>query len=54
MLTTVTSLLRALRVPTTEEVETAYLNGAASRYDLEQRQREIDSGRFRRKFAAYY
>lgn len=54
MLNTVVKLLRTLRVPSAEELESAYLNGSANRYDLEQRQREIDSGRFRRKLAGYY
>lgn len=31
------------------ERELAYLNGAVSRYDLEARMREVDSGRFRRR-----
>jgi hypothetical protein len=30
------------------EAELAYLNGAVSLYDLEQREREIDRGRFAR------
>ncbi|MFN7104316.1 MAG: DUF3563 family protein [Pseudorhizobium sp.] len=41
---------RALRGPTTEERELAYLNGSADRVDLEYRQRQIDRGMFRRTF----
>lgn len=37
----------AFHVPSREELETAYLNGATSLVDLENRQREIDRGRFR-------
>ncbi len=48
MLTTfIASLLRSFRVPTQSERELAYLNGAVDRYDLEQRQRQIDGGMFR-------
>ncbi|MBB4007389.1 DUF3563 family protein [Allorhizobium taibaishanense] len=39
---------RALRVPTSQEREMAYLNAAHDRLDLEYRQREIDGGLFRR------
>lgn len=39
---------RALRVPTEQEREMAYLNGAKDRYDLEFRMRQIDRGEFRR------
>lgn len=54
MMKTVANILRALRAPSIEEIEAAYLNGASTRYDLEQRQREVDHGVFRRRFAAYY
>lgn len=40
-------LIRALHIPTTDELEAAYLAGAANRYDLENRERDIASGRFR-------
>lgn len=40
-------ITRALRVPTQEERELAYLNGSADRIDLEYRQRQIDRGLFR-------
>lgn len=33
---------------TRREAELAYLNQAVSRYDLEQREREIDHGKFAR------
>lgn len=54
MLDTVTKFIRALRIPTTEELESRYLNEASSRYDLEQREREVESGRFRRRTLAVY
>lgn len=38
---------RALRVPTIQDRETAYLNGSVDLIDLEQRQRQIDRGLFR-------
>ncbi len=42
------TLLRTLfpRRQTRREAELAYLNESVSRYDLEQREREIDQGRF--------
>ena len=42
------TLFRALfpRRQTRREAELAYLNQAVSRYDLEQREREIDQGKF--------
>ncbi len=43
----VKNVLRALRVPSVAERELAYLNQSVSRYDLEQRQRQIDAGLFR-------
>jgi hypothetical protein len=39
---------RALSVPSVQDREMAYLNGAYDRVDLEYRQREIDNGLFRR------
>lgn len=39
---------RGFRIPTAEERENAYLNGAIDRIDLEYRQRQIDRGMFRR------
>ena len=54
MLKTMSRFIRALHIPTTEEIERAYLNGASNRYDLEMREREVDSGRFRRRLACYY
>lgn len=41
-------LARALRAPSAEEREIAYLNGSHDRFDLEYRQRQIDRGLFRR------
>ena len=41
---------RALRIPSSEERETAYLNGAIDRIDLEYRQRQIDRGLFRKYY----
>ncbi len=46
MLNFIKSALRS--IPTIRDVERDYLNGAVSRYDLERRQREVDSGLFRR------
>ena len=40
----------ALRGPSTQEREMAYLNGSRDRVDLEYRQREIDRGLFRKGF----
>ena len=44
------NIARALRVPSTEERESAYLNGAIDRIDLEYRQRQIDRGLFRKTY----
>ncbi|WLR93734.1 DUF3563 family protein [Shinella zoogloeoides] len=41
---------RALRIPSAEDRETAYLNGAIDRIDLEYRQRQIDRGLFRKSY----
>jgi hypothetical protein len=41
------SLVSAAHVPTDAERERAYLNASVSRFDLERREREIDSGLFR-------
>lgn len=43
-------ITRALRVPSLEERETAYLNNSVDRVDLEYRQRQIDRGLFRRQY----
>lgn len=49
MLTTfIATLARGFRVPTQAERELAYLNGSVDRYDLEQRQRQVEQGLFRR------
>lgn len=37
----------AFHVPSRHEIETEYLNGSNSLYDLERRMREIDRGKFR-------
>lgn len=47
MLKQIRNFTRALRVPTAEEREMAYLNGSIDRIDLEYRQRQIDRGLFR-------
>lgn len=39
---------RAIRIPSVAEREMAYLNGSRDRIDLEYRQRQIDSGLFRK------
>ena len=44
------SFARALRIPSIDERETAYLNGSSDRIDLEYRQRQIDRGLFRRNY----
>jgi hypothetical protein len=41
---------RALRGPSIEQRELAYLDGALDRVDLEYRQRQIDRGMFRKGF----
>lgn len=43
----VKTVFRAFRMPSVAERELAYLNEAVSRYDLEQRERAIESGLFR-------
>ncbi|GAA3078397.1 DUF3563 domain-containing protein [Sinorhizobium sp. B11] len=40
---------RALRAPTAQEREMAYLNGSHDRIDLEYRQRQVDRGIFRNR-----
>lgn len=44
-------LKQLIKVPSAADRERAYLEGAADRYDLEMRMREIDRGRFRRRNA---
>jgi hypothetical protein len=43
----VRNILRAFHIPSPEELEREYLNGAVNRVDLEFRQRQIDRGMFR-------
>ncbi|PLL11640.1 DUF3563 domain-containing protein [Tabrizicola sp. TH137] len=43
----VKKFVRAFHLPSVEELEREYLNGAANRVDLEFRQRQIDRGMFR-------
>ena len=50
MLKQIKNFTRALRIPTPEDREMAYLNGAIDRIDLEYRQRQIDRGLFRNSF----
>lgn len=45
----VRTVFRSFRFPSVAERELAYLNEAVSRYDLEQRERAIDAGLFRRR-----
>ena len=47
MFSPIKKFARALRVPSVEEREMAYLNGSHDRFDLEYRQRQVDRGRFR-------
>lgn len=47
MLNKIRRILAALRAPTPQELERAYLNAAEDRYDLEWRQRQVDRGLFR-------
>lgn len=54
MLSNVAKFIRSLRAPSTEELEQHYLANARDRIDLEYRQREIESGKFRRTFPVYY
>jgi hypothetical protein len=48
MFNTVRKFARALRVQSAQDRETAYLNEARDRIDLEYRMRQIDRGMFRR------
>lgn len=50
MVSSLKSLIAALRVPSRSQLERAYLEGAVSRIDLERREREIEQG----LFARYY
>ncbi|MBD8553114.1 DUF3563 family protein [Rhizobium sp. CFBP 8762] len=50
MFTQFRKLASALRAPTAEERESAYLNGSLDRIDLEYRQRQVDRGMFRKGF----
>jgi hypothetical protein len=50
MFESVRKIARAFRVPSIEDREMSYLNGAVDRIDLEYRQRQIDRGLFRRTF----
>ncbi len=47
MLNLITTLANRLRPQSRSEIELAYLNSAASLYDLEQRQAQIERGLFR-------
>ncbi|MDE1159238.1 MAG: DUF3563 family protein [Neorhizobium sp.] len=50
MFTSVRKFARALRVPTVQDREMAYLNEANDRIDLEYRMRQVDRGIFRKSF----
>jgi hypothetical protein len=43
-------LARALRAPTVQEREMAYLNDASDAIELEYRMRQVDRGMFRKSF----
>jgi hypothetical protein len=45
----VKKFVRAFHIPSVEELEREYLNGAANRVDLGFRQRQVDRGMFRRQ-----
>jgi hypothetical protein len=47
MFAPIKKIARALRAPTTQEREMAYLNSSYDRIDLEYRQRQVDRGLFR-------
>lgn len=49
MFGSITKLRNAIREMRAYDPEMAYLNEATSRVDLERRQRDIDTGRFRRR-----
>jgi hypothetical protein len=49
MLKPLRKLAAALRAPSAEDREMAYLNGSLDRFDLEYRQRQVDRGLFRRQ-----
>jgi hypothetical protein len=47
MFAMIRNLVEALRVPSVEAQERAYLDAAEDRYDLEYRQRQVERGLFR-------
>jgi hypothetical protein len=49
MFTPIKKMARALRAPSVQEREMAYLNGSYDRLDLEYRQRQVDRGLFRQR-----
>ncbi len=49
MFAPIKKIARALRAPTMQEREMAYLNGSHDRIDLEYRQRQVDRGLFRNR-----
>jgi hypothetical protein len=48
MFDSVRKFARALRVPSTQDREMAYLNESRDRLDLEYRMRQVDRGMFRK------
>jgi hypothetical protein len=50
MFGSVRKMARALRGPTIEERELAYLNDSIDRVELEYRQRQVERGLFRKSF----
>ena len=49
MFAQVKKFISAFHIPSRQELEMAYLNGAVSRADLEFRQRQVDRGMFRER-----
>ena len=50
MLKLLEPLLRAFRLPSIDDAERDYLNGAYDRVNLEYRQRQVDHGMFRHAY----
>lgn len=50
MFTSLKRVARALRGPSIQEREMAYLNESLDRYDFEYRQRQVDQGLFRKGY----
>ncbi len=50
MFTSLKKVARALRGPSVQEREMAYLSESIDRYDFEYRQRQVDQGLFRKSY----